>query len=449
MMMKKLMTLLLLLIVMVSTASADWYLKGEFDSWGDGYQFTFLDNDSESNPIYTVTLNLAAGITKEFAIVEGSTYWKSSATMTLGNSEDWTLKTSDNNIKITTSIAGDYVFRLKWYNSTPHLTVIYPSNEKTILHFKKPDGWTAVAGYRYNTMYGKEKNWPGTVLSANANNSGYYDYVLSHNTVSTGGVYNKVKFNNNNSGSETDEITIDYSKPEYWITFDGSASTVTTTIPDDFTYTYTRTVTNGSWGTICLPYFANVSGADIYTIVYADEADTPGEIYLSEVNDHNMTKGHAYIFKATSSTLTATLTGELFTGETELSFYMKGNLGATIKAPVGSYVIQGDKIRKVVSGGDGVNVGQFRAYIDLTGISPWPGAPGLDLVPMSVYSDNTPTGMSDALHLDNSDETKDHTVYDLQGRKVAKAAANSSLFTLHSSLNPGLYIVNGKKVIMK
>ena len=39
-------------------------------------------------------------------------------------------------------------------------------------------------------------------------------------------------------------------------------------------------------------------------------------------------------------------------------------------------------------------------------------------------------------------------VYDLQGRRV-KAEANSSLFTLHSSLKKGVYIVNGKKVIVK
>ena len=39
-------------------------------------------------------------------------------------------------------------------------------------------------------------------------------------------------------------------------------------------------------------------------------------------------------------------------------------------------------------------------------------------------------------------------VYDLQGRRV-KAEANSSLFTLHSSLKKGVYIVNGKKIIVK
>ena len=39
--------------------------------------------------------------------------------------------------------------------------------------------------------------------------------------------------------------------------------------------------------------------------------------------------------------------------------------------------------------------------------------------------------------------------YDLQGRRVASAEANSSLFTLHSSLKKGFYINNGKKYVIR
>jgi hypothetical protein len=38
----------------------------------------------------------------------------------------------------------------------------------------------------------------------------------------------------------------------------------------------------------------------------------------------------------------------------------------------------------------------------------------------------------------------DAEVFDLSGRRI-----NSSLFTLHSSLRKGVYIVNGKKVLVK
>ena len=45
-------------------------------------------------------------------------------------------------------------------------------------------------------------------------------------------------------------------------------------------------------------------------------------------------------------------------------------------------------------------------------------------------------------------KTEDAAIYDLQGRRVS-AEANSSLFTLHSSLKKGLYIRGGKKYLVK
>ena len=50
---------------------------------------------------------------------------------------------------------------------------------------------------------------------------------------------------------------------------------------------------------------------------------------------------------------------------------------------------------------------------------------------------------------DFTDYTDSGAIYDLQGRCVGSAEANSSLFTLHSSLKKGLYINNGKKYVIK
>ena len=47
------------------------------------------------------------------------------------------------------------------------------------------------------------------------------------------------------------------------------------------------------------------------------------------------------------------------------------------------------------------------------------------------------------LKIDNLNN--DNAVYDLQGRRVISAEANYSLFTIHSSLNRGIYIHQGKK----
>jgi len=53
-------------------------------------------------------------------------------------------------------------------------------------------------------------------------------------------------------------------------------------------------------------------------------------------------------------------------------------------------------------------------------------------------------GIGDALRLNNNEEIKKNNVFDLSGRRV-----DSSLFTPHSSLKKGIYIVGGKKVLIK
>ena len=59
------------------------------------------------------------------------------------------------------------------------------------------------------------------------------------------------------------------------------------------------------------------------------------------------------------------------------------------------------------------------------------------------------TGISEMQNERVKSEKYDTTLYDLHGRKVIGAEANSSLFTLHSSLKKGLYIVNGRKIAVK
>ena len=60
-----------------------------------------------------------------------------------------------------------------------------------------------------------------------------------------------------------------------------------------------------------------------------------------------------------------------------------------------------------------------------------------------VLQDN-PNGIAEVKNEGVKSEKYDNAIYDLQGRKI-----DSSLFTLHSSLKRGLYIVNGKKVAVK
>ena len=69
---------------------------------------------------------------------------------------------------------------------------------------------------------------------------------------------------------------------------------------------------------------------------------------------------------------------------------------------------------------------------------------------IEANSEVDPTGVDGASHLNDKGEMindKRGGVYDLQGRRVGSAEANSSLFTLHSSLKRGLYISGGRKLL--
>ncbi len=421
--MKKLITLLLLFVGMVSTVSATNYLKGTWDNWIE-HEFSLLEKDKEKVEIETVTINLSAGQTYKFGIQAGSDYYGIDATMTSGSSTDYTFYTNKGDAQITTGLAGDYVFRLKWYSGTPHLTVIYPSNEEIVIHFENHDSWAAVAGYRYNDFYGKEKNWPGTTMYGNSLNTGYYDYTVKKNN---NGIYNKFIFNNDNSGSETNAVEIDYSASEYWVKYNDSESKyeATTTAPAGW-IGYTRSVTSGNFGTICLPYAATISGATVFKIVSTvGSGDDLTGINLESVDA--LEAGKAYIFKATSSTLRATYSGTYT--EATADYGMMGNLSAdNIPVPDGNYVVKGNKIRKVVTGGTGVTVGQYKGYITLDGISPV-SARGFDFI---SFEDIGTT----AIETVKQELKANGEYFNLAGQRVAQPAK-------------GLYIVNGKKVIMK
>ena len=88
--------------------------------------------------------------------------------------------------------------------------------------------------------------------------------------------------------------------PEYTITVSASG--------------YTRTVTNGNYGTICLPYgSSNYSGADFYEIAYAEikDGDATG-LYLDQLEeDAVLVAGKPYIFKATADILIVTYEGAI------------------------------------------------------------------------------------------------------------------------------------------
>ncbi len=317
----------------------------------------------------------------------------------------------------------------------------YKTDGSTIIyHVKATGGWTPSKAYAYT--YFSENNvfengsWGGADTERSSINSDWYDYKVTS-------PYTTIIFNDGaNPGvtgtNKTESITIG-NGTEYWVTNGASstnASGVTSTLPAD-DYKYTRTVTAGNYGTICLPYNATISGADVYTIVYVHgEFDNLTGISIEPINDHKIMARDSYIFKATSGTLTATLEGS-YSEEAKESNAMMGNLSKDDVILDGSelrYVIKDNTVRKVVKPDAdhlaNVTVGQYRAYITLDNFSN-PSAPALnsEFIP---FFDEAPSGINTV----QISESKINGYYNLNGQRVAQPTK-------------GLYIVNGKKVVLK
>jgi len=315
--MKKIITLILLLTGMVGTVSAYYSLPGDWDNW-------VVSKNQFVNDEVTIFLNGSTTYEFKFYNSSSNTFngagndWQT-VTMTSDNCSSWKLNSNDKNVKILTTIAGEYTFLLGWEGSVPLISVTYPS-----------------------------------------------------------------------------------------------------------TSTYTRSVTSGNFGTICLPYAATVTGATVFKIVSKVESDGRlTGINLQSVN--SMEAGKAYIYKATGSTLTATLSGDAAVATT--ADCMLGNLGTTAtNVPTDNYIVKDNQIRKVIDGG-AATVGQYKAYITSDIESLQAGA-------RSTYCigfDDESAGIDD---IESTRNVDNESFYNLAGQRVTQPMK-------------GMLIVNGKKILRK
>ena len=131
---------------------------------------------------------------------------------------------------------------------------------------------------------------------------------------------------------------------------------------------YTRTVTNGNYGTICLPRASSViEGATMYRIVGGNASEG---ITIEEVA--SMEAGKPYIFQASADLLTVSLTGAR--KDVQEANGLIGNLGTdAITVPMDAYVLKNNLLYMVNSD---VTIAPNRAYINMDAISPIAPAPG-------------------------------------------------------------------------
>ncbi len=161
---------------------------------------------------------------------------------------------------------------------------------------------------------------------------------------------------------------------------------------------YSRDVTEGRYGTICLPQAGTMFGAELFEIAYYGE--TSHKIFLDNIPSGEMEAGVPYIFlpKDGVSKLAVLYTDDSV--ETAKSANgLIGFIGASadeyfyIPAGEGNYILQNNLYREVLAGGQ-ARILSNRAYIKLSAINPSEPAlaPGRRRVAMGVQSEQVATG---------------------------------------------------------
>lgn len=183
---------------------------------------------------------------------------------------------------------------------------------------------------------------------------------------------------------------------------------------------YTRTVTNGNYGTICLSRAAaTIEGATMYRIVGGNASEG---ITIEEVA--SMEAGKPYIFQASADQITVTMTGPR--AELQEANGLVGNLGeSAITVPQNghSYVLSTNLLYLVNSD---VTIAPNRAYINMSAITSIAPAPGR--VRRVIAVENQATGV----------ESLQPSAFSLE-----KVLMNGQLFILRDGQ---LYNVTGVRV---
>ena len=197
----------------------------------------------------------------------------------------------------------------------------------------------------------------------------------------------------------------------------------------------TRGIKAGNWSTIVLPF--DIASGDI-TTVFGDgtsvaelkSGDASTLTFSTALTDSKMKANQPYAIKVTSNFTSATINGVTIVEDTPTQIITNWQFVGTYNngtiAAGDNYYFKSNKLYK--AGGSGTtSIKPFRAYLHYTGSDPAP-APTFTI-------DGNVTGIAQII-ADGQMNLEEGAFYNLNGQRVANPAK-------------GLYIVNGKKVILK
>ena len=253
------------------------------------------------------------------------------------------------------------------------------------------------------------------------------------------GDYAYVGVRSNSGAMYLNEIDFTWEQPEY----DGYCSVTPTKVTLDETEGYTgtqdyaivklnRTVKANTWSSFTVPFDIPAAQIpDIITIKKLESSSLNGEyVTLNFTSADNIEAGVPYMMKSPVEISNIKVYGvdvdsELNDIETTYAV-MKGNM-AQMNVPEDAFFISNNTWYQATS--NTAHMKAFRAYIELTELAQNAGARGF-----VMDIDGEVTRIDTVSQSGNAQFNG--TAYDLQGRRVEKPAR-------------GLYIVNGKKVLVK
>ena len=252
-----------------------------------------------------------------------------------------------------------------------------------------------VYGYQYDAEGPTGTEWPGDELIADG--EGWYSYIVTKgrtvifNNGTGEGAMQTGDFAYTDADPVADECAVwqgatNVSDKIYMFTIDDCDAACTVT--------YERDVTNGNYGTICLPYNAvSVTGATLYSIA-GKSGDGYGEgIYIDQEDELLM--GVPYIFLASADKIVVRYwEGQSFTPSADHLYSHNGLVGFindgeyyTVTANAHNYILYNNGLYFVNSE---AKIASNRAFIDWSDVPGDAPAPVTSRRSIQVYQ--TPTG---------------------------------------------------------
>ncbi len=183
------------------------------------------------------------------------------------------------------------------------------------------------------------------------------------------------------------------------------------------------------YGTLILPFDYDLSNTGLTAYTGAINSDG-NEMELTAVTDNAITAYTPYIIGGTADTYTFSGVPGTETATTFTSGVLTGVLEKTT-VESGNYVLQNQNgttaFYLVAENGDAITCGAYHCYLNGSAVS----GTGVKSITFT-FGDDVATRI-DAVE---TEETANEAIYDLSGRRVAKA-------------QKGIYIVNGKKMVIK